>query len=234
MRTRHDSRVTDLRATRRGVTMEIDGKRDDPPITLAFDKAVLTLPAGAIAEVCGQLQPARRERLRRVVYQGIVCASLLTKRPLSDFYVTNVTDRWVPFTGVIEMTALVDKDRFGGHSLVYLPCYLSQEDEYWRRSDAEVLEDDLRALERMYPHFRREDVVDFKVSRARQVLAVSTLNYSEESLPPMTTSLRNTFVLNSAQIANGTLNVNETLGVVHASFDALASHLRYGPGSVAT
>jgi protoporphyrinogen oxidase len=123
----------------------------------------------------------------------------------------------------------VDKERFGGHSLVYLPCYLSQDDAYWKRSDSEVREDHLSALERMYPHFRRDDVLEFKVARARQVLAVSTLGYSDRCLPPVTTSLPNTFVLNSAQIANGTLNVNESLGVVHANIDALVSHLRLSP-----
>ncbi len=158
-------------------------------------------------------------------YQGIVCASLLTKQPLGPFYVTNITDRWVPFTGVIEMTALVDRERFGGNSLVYLPCYLTQQDGYWKKSDEEIEADFLSALERMYPSFKRSDVVAFRVFRARQVLAISTLEYTSKWLPPVKTSLPNVFVLNSAQIANGTLNVNETLGVVHANLAELTTHL---------
>jgi hypothetical protein len=42
------------------------------------------------------------------------------------------------------------------------------------------------------------------------VLALSTLNYSER-LPPMTTSIPGIHIINSAQICNGTLNVNETV-----------------------
>jgi protoporphyrinogen oxidase len=192
----------------------------------AFDKVVATVPTGAIAQLCPQLSEAEKTRLANVVYQGIVCASLLTRKPLGPFYVTNITDRWVPFTGVIEMTALVDRERFGGNSLVYLPCYLTQQDPYWQRSDAEIEADFLGALERMYAHFKREDVVSFKVFRARQVLAVSTLEYSDRLLPPITTSLPNVFVLNSAQIANGTLNVNETLGVVHTHLQELTTKLK--------
>jgi protoporphyrinogen oxidase len=127
---------------------------------------------------------------------------------------------------VIEMTALVDRERFGGNSLVYLPCYLTQQDSYWQRTDQEIEADFLAALERMYPHFKREDVVAFKVFRARQVLAVSTLDYSEQLLPPIKTALPNVFVLNSAQIANGTLNVNETLGVVHTHLQELTTSLK--------
>jgi protoporphyrinogen oxidase len=175
--------------------------------------------------LCPQLSELEKARLTNVVYQGIVCASLLTRKPLGPFYVTNITDRWVPFTGVIEMTALVDRERFGGNSLVYLPCYLTQQDAYWHRTDKEIEQDFLNALERMYPHFKREDVIAFKVFRARQVLAVSTIEYSERALPPITTSLPNVFVLNSAQIANGTLNVNETLGVVHAHLQELTTSL---------
>ena len=112
------------------------------------------------------------------------------------------------------MTALVDREAFGGNSLVYLPLYLAQDDAYWGKSDEEVREQFLQALERMYPAFSVDDVLDFRVSRARQVLAVSTLGYSQNLMPSVTTSLPGVYIVNSSQIANGTLNVNETIGVV--------------------
>lgn len=193
--------------------------------TLDFDRAIATIPAAAIAPLCPQLADAERQRLDGIVYQGIICASLLLRRPLAPYYVTNITESWVPFTGVIEMTALVDRERFGGHSLVYLPCYLTQDDPRWKRTDDEIRNEFTAALQRMYPEYRSEDVVAFQVSRARQVLAISTLNYSDRRLPPLATSVPGLFVLNTAQIAAGTLNVNETLGVIHANLGALMTHL---------
>jgi protoporphyrinogen oxidase len=175
--------------------------------------------------MCPQLTDAERRRLYDITYQGIVCPSLLLRQPLSPYYVTNITDRWVPFTGVIEMTALVDRERFDGLSLVYLPCYLAQDDPAWKSTDAEFLERCMEALERMYPHFDRRDVVATQVGRAREVLAISTLDYSTTLMPELKTSLPNVFVLNSAQIAAGTLNVNETLGLVHDRFDELGACL---------
>jgi hypothetical protein len=65
----------------------------------------------------------------------------------------------------------------------------------------------------MYPAFRREHVKVFQVSRVREMLAISTLEYSTRLLPGTSTSLERVFIVNSAQIANGTLNVNETLGL---------------------
>ena len=41
----------------------------------------------------------------------------------------------------------------------------------------------------MYPAFRRNQVLAFQVSRVREVLAVSTLNYTAERLPSLATSL---------------------------------------------
>jgi len=187
-----------------------------------FDRVILTLPANRIPALVPQLTRAERERLGRVVYQGVLCASLLTKKPLASYYVTNITDGWVPFTGVIEMTTLVDKKHFGGNSLVYLPRYLAQDDPFWKASDDEVRTTFLAALERMYPDFKRDDVIDFRIARARDVLAISTLDYSATSLPAMRTSLANVFIVNSAQIESGTLNLNETVGLANRQAAALA------------
>jgi protoporphyrinogen oxidase len=218
--TRHGAKVAHITDRGGGVSVALASGE-----SLQFDKVIATVPTSAVASLCPQLTEHEKARLNGVVYQGIICASLLTKQPLGPYYVTNITDRWVPFTGVIEMTALVDRERFGGNSLVYLPCYLTQEDAYWQKSDAQIEAEFIAALERMYPSFKRADVVAFKVFRARQVLAISTLDYSSRSLPPIRTSLPNVFVLNSAQIANGTLNVNETLGVVNASLPELTAQL---------
>jgi protoporphyrinogen oxidase len=175
-----------------------------------FDRMALTLPAPVAARVCPDLTADERDRLQGVQYQGIVCASLLLKQPLAGYYVTNITDDWVPFTAVIEMSALVDRSAFGGHSLVYLPKYVPPDDPAFALTDEEVRERFVSALERMYPHFRRDDVVAFRVSRVRHVLPISTLNYSER-LPPVATSLPGVYLVNSTQIVNGTLNVNETV-----------------------
>lgn len=204
-----------------GVAVALDGGT-----TLRFDDVILTVPCGRAARLCPGLSEAERARLAGVTYQGIACASLLLSRPLAPYYVTNITESWVPFTAVIEMTTLVDAAAFGGNALVYLPRYLTQDDPFWQRSDAEIRELFLDALARMYPAFRREQVLAFNVSRVREVLAVSTLDYSARHLPPVATSLPGVHLVNSAQIANGTLNLNETVGLANQQARALAPLLR--------
>ena len=223
VRTLHDARVASIEGEASGAVATLaDGRR------ITADRLVSTLPVPVFAATCKALPPAQRARLDAVVTQGIVCVSLLIERPLSTYYVTNVTDRWVPFTGVIEMTALVPPARFGGRSLVYLPIYLPQDAPQWGHDDGAILEACLAALERMHPHFDRTQVVDAKVARARHVLAVSTIDYTARAMPTVETGVPNVFQLTSAQIAQGTLNVDETLGVVEQRLAALRRAMQAG------
>ncbi|MBI2951967.1 NAD(P)/FAD-dependent oxidoreductase [bacterium] len=216
VRLRHIARRVE--PTRDGVEVEFENGRQE-----TFDRVALTLPAPIAARLCPGLSPDEKARLNGISYQGIVCASLLLKRPLAGFYVTNITEGWVPFTAVIEMSALADRRHFGGHTLVYLPKYVTPDDPAFGLSDGEIEAQFVGALLHMYPHLRRSDLLCFRVSRARHVLAISTLNYSER-LPPMTTSLPGVHIVNSAHIVNGTLNVNETIQLAERAAARLLAH----------
>jgi protoporphyrinogen oxidase len=213
-------RVRQIHDTEDGaeVTLE-DGARH------TFDLAVLTVPSGRVAQLCPGLAPAARERLGRVRYQGVVCPSLLLRKPLGGFYVTNLVDPGLPFTGVIEMTALVDRARFGGHTLIYLPWYLDQASEAWKLTDDEIVARSLAGLQRMYPSLTSADVVASRVARVREVLAISTLDYTRDTMPATRTSLPHVAIVNSAQIAQGTLNVNETIALAESRLPELAALL---------
>lgn len=187
---------------------------------LQFDRVVVTTTSQLAASMISGLTSHEIDQLRKVQYQGIVCASLLLKSPLSKFYVTNITESWVPFTAVIEMSALVDRAVLSGHSLVYLPKYVNPYDLIFQERDEIIRERFLTALEKMYPHFHRDDVLAFQVARVRNVFAIPTLNYSQQ-VPPFSTSVPGVFVVNSAQIVNGTLNVNEILQLAEHALPTL-------------
>ncbi|HEX6962324.1 MAG TPA: NAD(P)/FAD-dependent oxidoreductase [Lacipirellula sp.] len=183
-----------------------------------FDRVVLTTPSSVIAQMCPQLGDDERQRHESVEYLGIACASVLLDRPLASYYVTNITDAGLPFTAVIEMTTLVDPQELGGNHLAYLPRYAAADDEAWSWSDHEIEERFLAGLERMYPAFRREQVKAFRISRAKHVMALPTLEYSLR-MSPMATAAANVYAVNSAHIVKGTLNVNEVLMLADDAFE---------------
>lgn len=175
-----------------------------------FNHVVLTAPAPLAARVCKGLSAEEYGRMNGVLYQGIICASLLLTKPLGGFYVTNILDEGFPFTGVIEMTTLVKPEHLGGRYLAYLPKYLPVNDPAFELTDEEVENAFTEGLLRMFPHIARKDIQAFKVSRVRYVCPLSTLGYSLR-VPPIETSVPGLYLVNSAHILNGTLNVNETI-----------------------
>lgn len=181
-----------------------------------FDQVVVTAAAPLAGRLCPQLSAKEKAQLTGIKYQGIICVSLLLKRPLNDFYVTNITDSAVPYTAVIEMSALVDRKHFGGKALVYLPKYVPSDSADLHLSDDQVKERFLSGLEQMYPQFRRTDVLCFQVSRVKYLLPISTLGYSD-NLPPISTSIPGLHIVNSAHIVNGTLNVNEIVQLAQSA-----------------
>ena len=151
-----------------------------------FDHVVVTAAAPIAARLCDGLARRRDWRaLHGVRYLGIVCASVLLKKPLDGYYVTNLLDAGLPFTGVIEMSAMVRPRQFDGRGLVYLPRYLAPDDAFFDLPDADVQTLFIAGLKRVYPSIRDDDVLAFRVSRVRHVMPLPTLGYSTR-LPPRT------------------------------------------------
>jgi protoporphyrinogen oxidase len=177
-----------------------------------FDNVISTLSSQASVKIADELTEAEKQKHHAIKYLGVICPSVLLKKAISPYYVTNITDNWPPFTGVIEMTALIDKKEVNGKHLVYLPKYVNPDDTLFDKDDAALREIFLGALFKMYPQLSEEDIVFWGTSRARVVFALPTINYSK-NIPGIATSLDNYYIVNSAQIINGTLNVNETIQV---------------------
>ncbi len=187
----------------------------------AFDRVVVTAASPLAAKICEGLTEDERRRLQGVTYNGVICASLVLTRPLGGYYLTYITDRDIPFTAVIEMSSLVDaQQHFGGKTLIYLPRYVTGEDVFWGYDDVEIERRFLEGLRRMYPDVRADEILAFRIARARQVYAVSTLNYSD-NLPPMLTSVPGLTIVNSAHIVNASLAVNETVALAEQAVERL-------------
>ena len=202
--------VTDVEASDRGVLVTLGGTGGVPDRE-CFDEVVVTAPPPIAARLCAGLDAAERRRLEAVRYHGIVCASVVLSRPLAGNYLTYIADE-VPFTTVVEMSAFVDAAQFGGKTLAYLPKYVPSDDPLLDATDEELEASFLPALLRLYPHLSPGDIEHFQVSRVRYVFPVPTLGYSL-SAPLTRTSQRGVFLVSSANIVNGTLNVDETVAL---------------------
>ncbi len=178
-----------------------------------FDRVVVTTASSLAARLCPDLLANERKRLEEVRYVGIVCVSLLLRRPLADYYLTYITDPSTPFTAVVEMTAFVDPQQLGGHSLVYLPKYATSSHPLFAMDDDRIVAEFASYLRTMYPDLAEEDVLAARVSKVAEVFAVPTLSYSD-SAPSIATSVPGLYLAGSANLPFATLNVNDTLSLV--------------------
>src|SRR6185503_11609644 len=116
-----------------------------------FDGAIQTIPNKLVARVLTTADSAYKARLEQAMYLGMICTVLVLKRRLSQFYVTNVAEK-IGFTGVIEMTNLIDRTvETNGRHLVYLRRYTSPDDPLFTSSDTAVWEHIWPDLKRMFP-----------------------------------------------------------------------------------
>ena len=155
----------------------------------------------------------------KVEYLGVICMVLVTKRALVPYYVVNIADERIPFTGIIGMSNLVDPQRRRRH-LTYLPKYVHSDDPLLKASDATLSKLFMRGLKAMFPKLDTADIEAVHINRAVKVQPLQVLGYSQ-LVPEVTTQHPDFFVLNTAQFAANTLNNNE---VIRAVDDFVAAH----------
>ncbi len=143
----------------------------------------LCVPAPVAAHWIQSHLPDQARYLHRAEYLGVVCDVLLLKRSLTPYYVLNLTDRTLPFTGVIEMSNLTGTGEFDGHHLVYLPRYVAQTSALWDRSDEAIHSESMNHLPRIVPDFRETDIAAWSIQRARFVQPVHPVGWGK-NLPP--------------------------------------------------
>jgi protoporphyrinogen oxidase len=187
----------------------------------AYDRTVLTVTPRVAGRLCEDLLESERASLDSVKYQGVVCASMLLDEKLADYYLTYLTDDWVPFTAVVEMTAFISTAETAGRHLVYLPKYAAADAPVFSQSEDELRTSYVAALERIYPHFEASQVRAFRVSRVREVFPLPTLGYSKNLPPTSFQRMPGVIAISSAHIQNGTLNVNDTVKVAERAAKSL-------------
>jgi protoporphyrinogen oxidase len=205
---------------------QINGKRiaikSDNGISFVFDRVIATTPTPKIVNLSPDFTDEFRSKLERIKYLGIICVTLLLKKSITPFYVTNLTDNGIPFTGLIEVTNVMPKEILNGESLVYLPKYIPLEDPFFKKPDEEILREFFSALKKMFPDLNDEDILTYKINREPYVQPIQEIGYSE-IIPSMQTPLKNFYMVNTAMIENSNVNNNEVIKLARKAADLVAS-----------
>lgn len=189
-----------------------------------FDKVIATTPLNVIEKITdpGLFEASKTDT--PIEYLGVICLVLVTETSLSPYYVLNIADKEIPFTGVIGMSSLVDLDQTDGKHLTYFPKYIGGSDAFWQKSDEELKSIFLEGVARLYPDFDPKTIVSAHIHKAYKVQPLQVLNYSE-TIPEIKTKNKDFYVLNTSQFVNDTLNNNSVAGHVKKFMDGFKKEL---------
>ncbi len=166
---------------------------------IPHDRVICTMQAPVFSRLIPNAPAAYRQALTDQAYLGIICPLVVLKRPLSGYWTLNITDERVPFTGVIETTAYIEPQFVGNHHLVYLPKYTAPGSPWQQKSDSEIEALWIHHLQRMFPHFDPQEIVEFRVHRERFVEPLHGLNETAK-IPTLETPVADLFLATTAQI----------------------------------
>jgi protoporphyrinogen oxidase len=117
-------------------------------------RSVVACLSGPILSRLVELPTRYKAAIDAIEYRGIVCALLELDRPLSDYYWTNVTDRFgLGCVGIIEHTNFIPAERYGGRSLLYLAHYVDRTDPTWSATADELIDAVEPALRALNPNY---------------------------------------------------------------------------------
>jgi len=183
--------------------------------TFNFDKVLLTTDCQTVLQMTdSENNHPYWQQLKKVEYLGVICVLLILNRKLSPYYVINLLDKDLPFTGIIEATNIIDPEELGGNHLVYLPKYLPAEDPFNTVEEDKIIEIFIKKLKKVYPDLKEEEILHKRLFREKYVQPLQELDCLERATS-IRTPMKGVYLVNTSMIHNSTLNNNAVITLAH-------------------
>lgn len=187
----------------RGVHPEADGRirlelRDGDRL---HDCVLATCSPAMLKERTPALPASYAAGLDDLKSMGAVVMVLAVKQQVSDgHYWINIPKReGFPFLAFVEHTNYMDKQHYGGDTIVYCGDYLPADHPYFAMEPEELLEVYLQGIQRLNPAFDRSWIrASWKFTEA-YAQPVPLLNHSQV-IPPLETPIPNLYMANMSQV----------------------------------
>lgn len=187
---------------------------------MAFDMLVSTLPTNLLKRIAPQFEELYQHLTAPPRFLGVICMSLVLRRALSPYYVTNLIQKGFPFTGIIGLSNLTGPELLNGWHLAMLPRYDIPESSWFTRPQEDIAEEFLQALEPVWPDIRSNLESHF-VHRERFIQPLWIDSPPPELHEPARTGDERIWVVNAELAGRDTFNNNATVRVVNRAMDYL-------------
>jgi protoporphyrinogen oxidase len=175
--------------------------------------AVISTPAPPLlARLAPDLPEDYRRRCEEIEHAAILCTMLVLRRQFSPIYWMNISDRSIPFGGIIEHTNFMPPEVYGGRRVVYLSHYVYPDEPVYGLEADELLAHYRPGLERVRPEFSPDWLEDRMVFRDRWAQPIVTADYHRRLLP-LETPIDGLYAATMAQIYPEDRGTNYAVGI---------------------
>jgi protoporphyrinogen oxidase len=166
-----------------------------------YDRVLATVPSDVFEQLLppGTLPADYATRLRATEYFTALCLLLEVDRQVTPYYWINVTDRDLPFVGLIEHTNFVEPERYGGRRFLYVANYLPRGHELLSLDTEALLECYTPGLRRANPAWDRSWVRDAWRFAEPAAQPIVTVGYRDR-IPPLRTGVSGLVLANTTQV----------------------------------
>ncbi len=173
-----------------------------------FEKIVYTGPNPELLKIIN-LPDYFINNLKKIKYQAVVCTCLELKNKLSSTYWMNISDKNLPFGGIIEHTNLVPSERYKS-KIVYLFNYLSENNKFFHMTNEDLTNIYIKSLKKIFPKFKESDLIRSTTFRDKYATPVYNLGYSKK-IPAQITPIDGLLIANTSQIYPYDRNIDNSI-----------------------
>jgi len=178
-----------------------------------FDRVVYTGPMTVLDTIVDPGLIVTDGVRQPIEYLGAICMVMISSKNIVPYYVVNIADERIDFTGIIGMSNLVSVEETDGLYMTYFVKYVASDDKMLKATDGEIQKRFSDGIDMMFPDFDWYQVESLHVNRAPVVQPLQVIDFS--TMVPKTSTVHADFhILNTAQFVGGTLNNNEVVGSV--------------------
>jgi protoporphyrinogen oxidase len=188
--------VREITSRKGGVTLHT------PTGAIDYDACMVTTSPRLMSRLAPSLPPDYLAQLSNLKSMGAVVLILSLTQQLSErgiYWHNLVKDAGFPFLAMCEHTNFVSPDHFGGDHLIYCGDYLSPDHEYFKLTEAELLDRFLPALARVNPKFDRTWIKKTWLFREPYAQPVPPINHSQ-NIPEIRTPIDRLYFASMSQV----------------------------------
>lgn len=186
--------ITGIRKQEDGLRVETAGGVE------MYDVVISTSSPALMARLAPDLPQSYSAALRNLKSMGAVVLVVTLDRSLSPYYWHNLPkEAGFPFLALVEHTNFMDREHYGGDTVIYCGDYLQPDHEYFSLDKDQLLDRFLPGFQRLNPDFDRSWVKDAWLWKTPYAQPVPPVNHSQ-NIPPLRTPLRGLYFASMSQV----------------------------------